>query len=391
MKRIIIIGSGFAGLWAAISAARKRETLNESDLEILVISQNPYHDIRPRFYEEDLEPARILLTQLLDPINVKHVCETVEGINVEQKTVGTETTVHHYDRLVLAAGSQLAMGDINGLAKHSFNVDTFGAGKKLEKHLHQLPQSKETKGRYTAVVVGGGFTGLEIVSELPERLKRIAEEAQDKPHVHVYLIDHTDIASSLGEKPKPTILQALNDMHISTIENTSLESITSTEAILSTGECIATQTVIWTVGMKASPLTNFFPVERDRQNRMLVDTYLQVPDVEDCFCAGDTACAYVDDDHTSVMSYQHALPQGKIVGHNVVADLYGKPMLAYRQEKYVTCLDLGSWGALYMNDWDRHVVSERDEAKAMKIEINQNRIYPPLTGNAEDLFLAAEP
>ena len=74
MPRIVVLGAGFAGLWAAIGAARKREEIGAraAELEILVIDRNPYHNIRVRNYEVDLSAAAIPLDKLLDPVGVKH-------------------------------------------------------------------------------------------------------------------------------------------------------------------------------------------------------------------------------------------------------------------------------------------------------------------------------
>ena len=99
----------------------------------------------------------------------------------------------------------------------------------------------------------------------------------------------------------------------------------------------------------------------------------------------------MDDLHTSVMSCQHSRPMGRFAGHNVVADLFGLPMLPLRIESYVTILDLGPWGAVYTEGWDRHVVTRGEAAKRTKQMINCQRIYPPLTGNRAEILAAANP
>jgi NADH dehydrogenase len=82
---------------------------------------------------------------------------------------------------------------------------------------------------------------------------------------------------------------------------------------------------------------------------------------------------------------------GRFAGHNVVCDLFGLPMLPLRIEWYVTVLDLGPWGALYTEGWDRHVVAEGETAKRTKQLINGRRIYPPLTGDRKEILAAAAP
>jgi len=82
---------------------------------------------------------------------------------------------------------------------------------------------------------------------------------------------------------------------------------------------------------------------------------------------------------------------GRFAGHNVVADLLTRPMLTLRIDRYVTVLDLGTWGALYTVGWDRQVFSIGEEAKVVKQTINRRRIYPPQTGTRDEILAAAAP
>ena len=81
------------------------------------------------------------------------------------------------------------------------------------------------------------------------------------------------------------------------------------------------------------------------------------------FAAGDVACSLVDGIHPTVMSCQFARPMGRFAGHNVVADLFGRPMIPLRIDWYVTVLDLGTWGALYTVGWDRQLLSSGQNTK----------------------------
>jgi NADH:quinone reductase (non-electrogenic) len=129
----------------------------------------------------------------------------------------------------------------------------------------------------------------------------------------------------------------------------------------------------------------------DRLGRIAVDQFMRAKDLTNVFAAGDAASSLVDDVHSTVMSCQFARPMGRFAGHNVIADLLGKPMLSLRIDWYVTVLDLGAWGALYTGGWDRRVISAGQEAKGVKQTINQKRIYPPRTGRSEDIFASAAP
>ncbi len=82
---------------------------------------------------------------------------------------------------------------------------------------------------------------------------------------------------------------------------------------------------------------------------------------------------------------------GRFAGHNAAADLLGKALLPLQIGWYTTILDLGPWGAVYTNGWDRHVIATGFAAKVTKQTINCQRIYPPRTKKREDILAAAAP
>ncbi|MEX9687608.1 hypothetical protein AB7Y06_00885 [Providencia rettgeri] len=90
------------------------------------------------------------------------------------------------------------------------------------------------------------------------------------------------------------------------------------------------------------------------------------------------------------MTCQHALSLGRVAGHNAAAELLGLPLHPYSQPKYVTCLDLGAWGALYTEGWQREIHYIKKEGKKIKQEINTKWIYPPELEKNE-LFAIAAP
>jgi len=160
---------------------------------------------------------------------------------------------------------------------------------------------------------------------------------------------------------------------------------------LADGKRIESNTVIWTVGFRASPLTEQIPGSRDPQGRLHVDGHLKVLGHVDVFAAGDVAYAATDDlGNYAAMSCQHAISLGRYAGNNVAADLIGVAPVTYRQPKYVTCLDLGAWGAVFTEGWDRQLKLVGQEAKDLKTQINTVWIYPPAADRATALA-AADP
>lgn len=393
MGDVLIIGSGFAGLWAALGAARRVDELGRraSGVQITVLTDRPFHDIRVRNYEADLTNCRIPLSTVLDPVGVDHLVAEVTAIDADNHTVTTQnagrTTTYGYDRLVLAAGSRLVRPNIPGVREFAFDVDTFDGATKLAAHLAGLTAAQP--GADTAVVVGAGLTGIETACELPTRLAAHFGAAV-KPRV--LLVDHNPhVGSDMGASARPVIETALSDNGIETKTGVSVTAVDPKGVTLSSGELIAAATVVWCAGMRANPLTSQFPTALDRLGRLPVDEYLHVKGVADVFAAGDVAAAEMDDEHVSVMSCQHGRPMGRYAGYNVIGDLLGEPMLALRIPWYVTVLDLGPAGAVYTEGWERDVVATGAQAKATKTTINTVRIYPPLTGDRQALFAAAAP
>ncbi|MCA1428627.1 MULTISPECIES: FAD-dependent oxidoreductase [Bradyrhizobium] len=394
MARIVVLGAGFAGLWAAIGAARKREEIGASDrdIEIRLVDRNPYHNIRVRNYEADLAEVALPLPQLLDPIGVSHGLGEVEAIDPARREISLVTSAGketlHYDRLVLALGSAVMRPDIPGLAAHAFDVDTYAAALRLEDHLVSLGRSAPSPGHSTVVVVGAGFTGIEVAAEMPDRLARAGITGSRR----IILVDpNPSVGASIGANARPVIETALASLDIETRLGVRVAAIEAAGMRLSSGEFIPSQTVIWCAGMRASPLAASFPGGRDSLGRLLVDPFMRVADVGGVFAAGDVASSVIDGLHPTVMSCQFARPMGRFAGHNVVADLVGLPMLPLRIDWYVTVLDLGGWGALYTEGWNREVRATGAAAKATKQTINRKRIYPPLSGHKDELFAAAAP
>lgn len=393
MTAVLVIGAGFAGLWAALGAARRLDELAvpAGTVDITVVSAQPFHDIRVRNYEADLSACRIPLADLLDPVGVAHVAAEVTAIDAGARTIATSSgATYGYDRLVLASGSQVVKPDIPGLREFGFDVDTYDGAMALRRHLRELADDSPTPAAATVVVVGAGLTGIEAASELPMRLRALFSGRGVTPRV--ILVDRNPaVGSDMGSSARPVIEEALSRNGVETRTAVGVTEVTRFGVSLSSGERLEAPTVVWCGGMRASSLTEQLDVPRDRLGRVPVDDYLRVVGVPGVFAAGDVAAARMDDEHLSVMSCQHGRPMGRYAGYNVISDLFDKPMLALRIPWYVTVLDLGPAGAVYTEGWDRLVASSGAQAKVTKRTINTRRIYPPLNGSRAELLAAAAP
>lgn len=383
MKRILIVGAGFAGMWSALSAARRLDQhgIGPDEIEITVVAPNASLVSRPRLYEANVATKTTPLGPLFEAVGVQFVEGIVEAVDADSRTVsvlhrqGRQIEIA-YDRLILASGSRLIRPRIPGLAEFTFSIDQLDEAVQFEAHLHGLADQAESAARNTAVVIGGGFTGIEIAAELPARMRSILG---DETQVRVIVIEQANaIGPELGAAPRPVITEALKSQGVEFMLGTSATEIEAGGVRTTDGHWIESLSVLWTGGMQANKLTSFLPGERDPLGRLHVDRDLRLPEAREVFAAGDTAHAATDDaGNYAMMSCQHALMLGRFAGNNAAADLIGVEPLPYRQERYVTCLDLGPWGSVVTEGWDRKIQLAGADAKQMKMYINSTVIAPP--------------
>ncbi len=386
-KQIVIVGAGFAGMWAALSAARLAD-IHQQAVDITVIAPQP----EPRFYEKHVQTLVAPLQPLFDVTGVKFLRGTVERIlpgskEVSWQDANGESHLIGYDRLVLASGSHVNRDSVPGAVEHAFDLDRLESAAELELHLKALAQQPESETRNTVIVCGGGFTGIEMALELPGRLREIlGSDAKTR----VVVVERGAQPGGRWSKAlRDVISEASTELGVEWLVNAEVESVDASGVTLKDGRTLASQTVIWTVGVQANGLTTQIDAPRDRLGRLHVNSELQVVGHDDIYATGDVAYAATDDKgNHALMTCQHAILLGKFAGNNAAASLLNVAPLPYRQEMYVTCLDLGAWGAVYTEGWDQRVKLTREEAKKLKMSIVSELIYPPLAEKATAFNIA---
>ena len=364
MQSLVIVGGGFAGVWAAFAAAnaRRRSGSPARRLTITLVSRDPYLTIRPRLYEADLDGVRAPLRSLFGVDEVSVVEGDVTNIDTAARELvisdGGELRSLPYDRLVFAAGSMMREPRVPG-AEHLHSVDSFSAASRLRSHLKTAPRA--------AVVVGAGFTGIEVATSLIRRIPKIT------------VVDRASaVAPDLGPHARWHVEKALRSLGIGWVTDAGVEEVTDRGVRLAGGRWIDAGTVVWTGGFVANPLTSSLSAERDVSGRIPVDQHLRVPHLDGVYAAGDVAAAVADVEQGQIapMSCQCAIPMGEVAGHNAAADLLGHARTEFSHRHYVTCLDLGDAGALFTEGWSRDVKLDGFWASQIKRHINQVLIDP---------------
>lgn len=375
---IVVVGGGFAGFWAAVAARR----VGGSALPVTLVSREPVLAMRPRLYEADPHLLSVPLPPLLARAGVTFLQGEAAGLDVHTATVqlanGEDLA---YDRLILATGSVLRVPPLPGVsAAHS--IDTQHDAVVFDQHLAQLGTRG---GAPVVVIVGAGFSGIELALELRDRLARHGAVA-DGGHARIVLVDRSPVVGpELGPGPRPAIEAALAAARVELLLSATLAELGRDWLRFANGDMLQADAVVLTTGSQAACFAKAVPGQRDALGRVRVDQFLRAVSAPRVYVTGDAAAADAGDGQLALQSCQHALQMGRYAGENAVRDLLGQQPVPYVQPPYVTCLDLGRSGALFTRGRDRSPDQTGLDAKALKRRINTQVIYPPMQASGEEL------
>ena len=201
-NKILIIGGGFAGFWAAVAARR----VAGPRAEVTLLSPAPMLEIRPRLYEAKPETLGVDMRPHLATLGIGFVRGEAVALDAAAKIVTPAIGDNlAYDRLIVATGSRMRRPPVLGAAA-AFSVDNQAAAIAFDQRLAEIARGVATP---TIAVVGAGFTGIELALELRDRLKvHGADEAAER--ARIVLIDRAEtIGPELGPGPRPAIEAAL--------------------------------------------------------------------------------------------------------------------------------------------------------------------------------------
>ena len=170
------------------------------------------------------------------------------------------------------------------MQQYAFNVDPLSSAIAVDKHLKSLASRPESPAQNTVVVAGGGFTGIETVCEMPQRLRDIPGQ---NAKIRIAVLEYApSIGPDPGPIPRPVIEQALAECGVEVIIATGAAAIDADGVTTSTGRRIETHTVVWTAGSRANPLAAQIDGAHDRLGRVHADQFLRAKSSRDIFVTG---------------------------------------------------------------------------------------------------------
>ena len=347
MKKLVIIGAGFAGL-------RLARALNKSDFEIWLIDKNNYYQFPPLFYQvatSGLEPSAIVfpLRKVFQNQKNMHIrCAEVNNVDTANNRIETTIGNINYDYLVIATGAQTnyfgnKQIQENALPMKSVSEALFLRNTILENIERALTSDIETqKELLNVVVVGGGPTGVEVSGAIAEMKNNVLPK--DYPELNfnlmsIYLVEAAPkTLGAMSEQASIKSKEYLTRLGVKVMTSTTVTSYDGREAVFSNGNKIITKNFIWAAGVSGNLLKGFSAESIARGNRLKVNRYSQVFGYETIFALGDISLMTTE-------KFPNGHPQVATVA-NEQADCLYRYLLKFLKQKPLSEFEYSDKGSM---------------------------------------------
>ncbi|MEE1930804.1 FAD-dependent oxidoreductase [Streptomyces sp. TRM 70351] len=275
--RIVVLGAGYAGAFAAGSLARR---LSPADTEITVVNAGPDFVERMRLHQlasgQDLAFRR--LSDVFAGTGVRLRLAHVTGVDPGRRTVavtgedgGGELA---YDTLLYALGSSVARHGVPGVAEYAFDVTGRSSALRLRERLASLG------GGGTVLVIGEGLTGIESATEF----------AEARPDLSVALAARGELGAWLSPRARRHLHRAFGRLGITVHEHTGIEAVEPARAIAVDGRSVPAEVTVWSAGFAVHPIAAASGLEVAGTGQIVVDRTMRSVSHPDVYAIGD--CAY---------------------------------------------------------------------------------------------------
>lgn len=337
--KVVIVGAGFGGLWAA-------KKFRHVPADVQLIDRNNYHSFFPLLYQvaaAELEPEDIIYpvrSILHKNPNVRFILGEVIGIDTERKTVRTHNQSIPFDYLILSVGSQPHFFGVNGAAQHAFPLRTLDDAVRLRNHiLCRLeaaavePDPSIRKQILTFTIVGGGPTGVEYAGALAELVRTPLSKDYpdlDLREVRILLLEATNrLFNGMPERLHTYTMERFRSMGIDVQLNSTVSQITPHSVVLKDGRVIPAETVVWTAGVGGASLPQNLDFPIDRNGQVEVLPTLQVPHHAEIYVIGDLA-RMEQDGQPLLQVATVAIQEGEWAAGNILRQIKDNPPLPFR-------------------------------------------------------------
>ena len=355
MKKIVVLGGGYAGVLTAKKLAKKFK--KDKDVHITLIDKQSYHTMLTELHEVaagrvDEESIRMDLKRIFAGRNVEVVLDEIKTIDFDQKVLGSDQQLYEYDYLVIGTGCKPTFFGIPG-AEHAHQLWSYTDAVNLREHiLNMFRQAALTADKQkrrellTFVTVGAGFTGVEMAGELGEWKDELCRSFHiDRDEVSLYIVDFAPkvlpmYPDKLIKKAEKRLIKLGNEL----VMNSAVSEIHEDKVVLNKGEkVIQTHTVIWAAGIEGSDIVDQASVEKAGRGRIVTNGHLQAKDYEDVYVVGDNIFYIPEGEERPVpQMVENAEHSAPVVAHNIAVDINGGTHKTYKPTFHGSMVCIGS-------------------------------------------------
>jgi len=334
-RRVLILGGGFGGVYTALHLEK---ALRRQPVEITLVSRENFFLFTPLLHEVatgGIETRHIAypIRSLRGRKRFSFIQAEVAAVDLDKKAVQTDRGLLPYDYLVLALGSTTDTRQLPTAAGHVFTLKTINDGIAIRNHLISLFEEADARpggeGLLTFVVAGGGATGVQLIAEMRDFFFRFLLRnypGVDPEKVRLILVQNRErLLDDMHPSLAAYALSVLRKKGIEVRLGSKVTRVLPGAVEISGQEVISTSTLVWTAGVRASPVVEALPVEKDSLGRVKVNRYLEVPAFPGVYALGDNALFVNPATGSPLPARAHiAVRQPRVVAHNILADLFGR-------------------------------------------------------------------
>ena len=307
--KIVVLGAGYGGL---MTVTRLQKALSQNEAEIVLVNQNDYHYETTWLHEASAgtvhyDRVRYPIASVINKHKVNFIQDTVIKINTTEKKVILKQSEISYDYLVVGLGPESETFGIQGLKEYAFSISNLNSARKIQEHIEMqfatYYTAKEKKDSQLTIVVGGaGFTGIEFLGELTQRIPKLCKEYDiNFEKVRIYCVEAAPmILPGLDPELAEYAVSFLKKRGVEFKINTAIKGVTEKGIIVTKGEDeveeIKASTIVWAAGVRGNSVIEASGFEAIR-GRVKVIPDLRVPGFEEIFIVGD--CTLIMNEETN--------------------------------------------------------------------------------------------
>lgn len=361
MKKIVIIGAGYAGV---LTAKRLEKKLKKQDVEITIINKNTFHTMLTELHEVAAsrvseDSIRIELHDVFAHRNVKVAIDEVTEVDFNNKIVKGINSEYEYDYVVFGTGCKPTFYDVKG-TDHIYPLWSYEDAVNLKHHINDMFRKakyesdvERRKKLLTFIIVGSGFTGVEMAGELAEYRNHLCFNYDiSENEVTIKMVEAGDkILPFYPQNLRDKVTKRLQKMNVEILLNRAVCDVEEKFCKFDENSIVDTYTVIWAAGIQGSDLIQSTQgIGITGNGRIKTNEFLQSVDNEDVFVIGDNIFYIPKNQEQPVpQMVENAEHSSHTVTHNIIAKINGSEMEEYNPQFSGSMVCVGSrWGVAHI-------------------------------------------